>query len=101
MAKISVVQRQLKREKTVKRFAQKRDAIKAQAQELFVSGESAWDVLAQFQKLPRNSSNTRLKRRCNLCGRPHGVYRKFGLCRLCLRKYAMQGFVPGIEKSSW
>jgi len=102
MAKTSVVHRGLKREKTVKQFAKKRSEIKEQLLQAYANGgDEVWDIQLQLQKLPRNASAVRLEKRCHSCGRPHAVYRKFGLCRLCLRKYAMQGLVPGLEKASW
>jgi small subunit ribosomal protein S14 len=54
-----------------------------------------------LQNLPRNAHRTRLCKRCRLCGRPRGVYKKFGMCRSCLRKFAMMGYMPGLEKASW
>ena len=102
MSKTSVVQRELKRERLINRFRKKRVALKEQIRQGFLADDgSAWDALDQLQKMPRNSSRSRLQRRCSCCGRPRAVYRKFGLCRLCLRKFAMQGLVPGVEKSSW
>ncbi len=102
MAKLSVVHRGLKRDKTVKKFCKKRADIKDQLQKAFANGdEGTFDLQLALQKLPRNSAAVRTEKRCQTCGRPHAVYRKFGLCRLCLRKFAMQGFVPGLEKASW
>ncbi len=102
MAKVSMIQRERKREKTVKRFASKAAELKETARQGYKADDgSAWDALEALAKLPRNASRCRLQRRCHSCGRPHAVYRKFGLCRICLRKYAMQGLVPGVEKSSW
>lgn len=101
MAKVSIKQRELKRAKTVRRFAEKRAEIKERARKGYITGEGAWEAMEDLQKLPRNASPARRQHRCNLCGRPHGVYRKFGLCRCCLRKFAMKGFVPGLSKASW
>lgn len=101
MAKKSVKARELKRIVLEKRYRPKRLELKKQAQAAYAKGEIPWEVQQALQALPRNSSATRIKRRCQLCGRPRAVYRKFGLCRLCLRKYAMQGFIPGLVKASW
>ncbi len=101
MAKLSVVHRGLKRQKTVKQFQKKRNELKEQLALAYGAEEGAWEVLQKIQAFPRNASVVRLERRCQVCGRPRGVYRKFGLCRLCLRKYAMQGLVPGLHKASW
>ena len=65
------------------------------------SDEEKWDAQVQLQKLPRDASPVRQRRRCQITGRPHGVYRKFGLCRNKLREAAMRGDVPGLVKSSW
>lgn len=101
MAKNSVVQRELKRNKILKRFSEKRAQLKEAVRKAGLTGEGIWEALQALQKLPVNASPVRFKRRCSCCGRPRGVYRKFGICRLCLRKHAMQGLVPGVEKSSW
>ncbi len=58
-------------------------------------------ALLRLQKRPRNDSQTRVRRRCESCGRPRGTYRRFGLCRMCLRKAVMRGDVPGMRKASW
>lgn len=101
MAKTSMIERERKRELVVKRFAKKRAAIKARISEAGVSPEERWEAQAQLQKLPRDSSPVRLRNRCQLTGRPHGYYRKFGLGRNKLREAAMRGDVPGLVKSSW
>lgn len=101
MAKKSMVARENKRAKTVARFAAKRAALKAVLRDVNASDEEKWEAQVKLQKLPRNASPVRQQRRCQLTGRPHGVYRKFGLCRNKLREAAMRGDVPGLVKSSW
>lgn len=101
MAKTSVTERNKKRENLVAKYRERKDALQALAHAAYVNGEIPWDVYKKMQSLPRNAHSTRIKKRCRLCGRPHGVFRRFGMCRLCLRKYAMLGYVPGVVKSSW
>lgn len=100
MAKKSVIVRGKKREELVKKYAAKRAAL----QSAIKKADSLEESLIQQEKqrqLPRDSSSTRVTRRCGQCGRPRGVYRKFGLCRICLRNALMQGNVPGGRKASW
>ena len=82
-----------------------REAKRAQLKEVIAhvntSDAERWEAQIALQKLPRNASPVRQQRRCQLTGRPHGVYRKFGLCRNKLREAAMRGDVPGLVKSSW
>ena len=101
MAKVSMINREKKREKMVKKYAAKRAALKAQIRDLNLPDEERWEAQIALQKLPRDASPVRQQRRCQLTGRPHGVYRKFGLCRDKLREAAMRGDVPGLVKSSW
>jgi small subunit ribosomal protein S14 len=101
MAKTSMVQREIKRTKLVAKYAQKRAAIKAVIANEDSTAEERWEAQLQLQKLPRDSSPSRQRRRCQVTGRPHGVYRKFGLCRNKLREAAMRGDVPGLVKASW
>jgi len=101
MAKKSMIAREKKRTQTVARFAAKRAALKAILGDAQASDEERWDAQVKLQKLPRDSSPVRQQRRCQITGRPHGVYRKFGLCRNKLREAAMRGDVPGLVKSSW
>lgn len=101
MAKTSMIEREKKRAKTVKRYAAKRAELKAKIVDQNLSEEERWEAQIKFQQLPRDASPSRQQRRCNLTGRPHGVYRKFGLCRNKLREAAMRGDVPGLVKSSW
>lgn len=101
MAKTSMVQREIKRAKLVAKYADKRAAIKAIISNVESTPEERWEAQLQLQKLPRDSSASRQRRRCQITGRPHGVYRKFGLCRHKLREAAMRGDVPGLVKASW
>lgn len=101
MAKVSMVNRELKRQKTAKKYAAKRAALKEIIKSPETSDDEKWEAQLKLQKLPRNASPTRQVRRCNLTGRPHAVYRRFGLSRNKLREAAMRGDVPGLVKSSW
>ena len=101
MAKVSMIEREHKRSKTVAKFAEKRAQLKAIISNVNASDEERWDAQVKFQKLPRDASPVRQRNRCRITGRPHGVYRKFGLCRNKLRESAMRGEIPGLVKSSW
>lgn len=101
MAKQSMIAREAKREKTVAKFAAKREKLKAILKDVNASEDEKWDAQVALQKLPRDASPVRQQRRCKLTGRPHAVYRKFGLSRIKLREAAMRGDVPGLVKSSW
>lgn len=101
MAKVSMKEREKKRERVVARFAAKRAALKAVIADRNATDDERWDAQTALQKLPRNASPVRLQRRCGQTGRPRGVYRKFGLGRNKLREAAMRGDVPGLVKASW
>ena len=101
MAKVSMVQREKKRQKTVAKYAAKRAELKALILDPNTSEEDRWEAQQKFQKLPRNASPSRLRNSCRVTGRPQGYLRKFGLCRNKLREAAMRGDVPGLTKSSW
>ena len=101
MAKNSMVEREKKRAKTVAKYAAKRAALKAIINDRSASDEDKWDAQIKLQKLPRDASPVRQQRRCGITGRPHAVYRKFGLARNKLREAAMRGDVPGLVKASW
>ncbi len=101
MAKVSMVEREKKRAKTVNKYAAKRAELKAIISNVNASDEERWEAQVKLQQLPRNASPVRQRRRCQVTGRPHGVYRKFGLCRNKLREAAMRGDVPGLVKASW
>ncbi len=101
MAKKSMVNRDLKRTKLVKKYAATRDALKEIISSQTASYEEKLDASEKLQKLPRDSSPSRQRTRCALSGRPRGVYRKFGLGRNKLREATMRGDVPGLRKASW
>lgn len=101
MAKLSMINRELKREKLVNKYATKRAELKAIIASPNSSEDEVWDAQVALQKLPRDASPVRKQRRCQVTGRPHAVYRKFGLCRNQLREAAMRGDVPGLKKASW
>jgi small subunit ribosomal protein S14 len=101
MAKLSLINRQLKREKLVAKVAKKRAALVAIVDNSRMSDEDRYEARLKIQALPRNANPTRLRNRCALTGRPRGVFRKFGLGRNKLREYAMRGEIPGIVKASW
>jgi small subunit ribosomal protein S14 len=101
MAKKSMIAREAKRMKTVKKYAAKRAALKAIINNKESSPEEVEEAVMKLQKLPRNASPSRIQRRCRETGRPHAVYRKFGLCRNKLREHMMRGEVPGLVKASW
>ncbi len=101
MAKKSMIARESKRARMVAKYAQKRAALKAIIADVNASDEEKWDAQVALQKLPRDASPVRQQRRCQITGRPHAVYRKFGLCRNKLREAAMRGDVPGLVKASW
>ncbi len=101
MAKNSMVNRELKRVRLVKKYAVKRAELKAIIKDLSVSDEERKIARDKLNKMPRDGSASRLRNRCKLTGRPHGFYRKFGLGRNKLREAAMRGDVPGLVKASW
>tara|TARA_A100001037_G_C14787655_1_gene473197 strand:- start:135 stop:425 length:291 start_codon:yes stop_codon:yes gene_type:complete len=96
-----MVEREKKRAKIVAKYAKKRAALKETIGNRNASDEERWEAQIGLQKLPRNASPVRRQRRCGLTGRPHGVYRKFGLGRNKLREAAMRGDIPGLVKASW
>lgn len=101
MAKVSMIYREHKRKKEVKRQAGKREQLKKIIADPKSSDEAKREAVVKLNKLPRNGSPIRLRNRCALTGRPHGYYRKFGLSRNKLREAAMRGDVPGLVKASW
>ncbi|WP_257253590.1 30S ribosomal protein S14 [Endozoicomonas sp. SESOKO3] len=101
MAKVSMKQREFKRQRTVAKFAEKRAALKAIIVSPNSSEDEKWDAQIALQKQPRDASSSRLRNRCRVTGRPHGYLRKFGLSRIKLREAAMRGDVPGLVKASW
>lgn len=101
MAKKSMIARENKRSKAVAKYAAKRAELKAVISNPESTEEQQWEAQVKLQKLPRDASPVRQQRRCRITGRPHAVYRKFGLCRNKLREAAMRGDVPGLVKASW
>jgi small subunit ribosomal protein S14 len=101
MAKKSMIQRELKRQKLVMKYAVKREALKKQINDESTSLKKRLVLHRKLQELPRNSSSVRLHNRCLVTGRPKGFFRDFGLSRHVLREMAHQGLLPGVQKSSW
>lgn len=101
MAKVSMKQREKKRTCLVKKYAAKRADLRVVLNDQDASFEEKMDAQKKLQMLPRDSSAARQRNRCRITGRPHGVYRKFGLCRNKLREAAMRGDIPGLVKASW
>lgn len=101
MAKVSLINREAKRVRIVKKYAHKRAGLKKILRSVNTSEEERVKARLKLQSLPRNASPCRVRNRCRLTGRPHGFYRKFGLSRNKLREAAMLGFIPGLVKSSW
>nr|ALO21090.1 ribosomal protein S14 [Lobochlamys segnis] len=100
MAKKSMIQRELKRQRLVMRYAKKREMLKEQIKQTsFLKQKLA--LHRTLQQLPRNSAPVRLHNRCMVTGRPKGFFRDFGLSRHVLREMALEGFLPGVKKSSW
>ena len=101
MAKSSMINRNRKRVRLVQKYEKKRAELKS----IIVGTDSSYDekeeARVKLQKLPRDSSKSRIRNRCSLTGRPHGYYRKFGLSRNELRRLAMEGHIPGLVKASW
>jgi small subunit ribosomal protein S14 len=101
MAKKSMMQRELKREKLVAKYAKKRAELKAIIRNVNSTDDERRAAQAKLNAIPRDASPTRQRNRCSITGRPHGVYRKFGLGRNKLREGAMKGEIPGLTKASW
>jgi small subunit ribosomal protein S14 len=101
MAKVSLKQREDKREKLVAKYAKKYAELKAVIDDFKRSEEERYAARLELQKLPRNANPTRLRNRCGLTGRPRGTFRKFGLARSKIRDLAFKGDIPGVVKASW
>ncbi len=101
MAKLSMINREIKRAALAQKYAGKRAAYEAVIADSSKSDEERYGARLGLQALPRNSNVTRQRRRCAVTGRPRGVFRKFGLGRIKLREMAMRGEVPGMTKASW
>ncbi len=101
MAKLSMIAREDKRAKLAAKYFEKRAALKAIIADVNASDEARWEAVLKLQQLPRDSSPSRQRNRCNITGRPHGYLRKFGLCRIKVREHMMKGEIPGLKKASW
>jgi small subunit ribosomal protein S14 len=101
MAKKSMIARENRRARAVKKYAVKRAELKAIINNQAAADEDRYQAQLKLQALPRDSSPVRGRNRCRITGRPHGYYRKFGLSRNMLREAAMRGDVPGLVKASW
>jgi small subunit ribosomal protein S14 len=101
MAKTSMIERQTRRLRTVKRYAAKRKELRSIIKSPTASDDERQKAQAKLQALPRDASPVRLRNRCAITGRPHGYYRKFGLGRNKLRESTMRGEIPGLSKASW
>ena len=101
MAKKSMVAREHKRTRLIEKYVEKRAQYKAVLMDQNAGFDEKMEAQKQLQSLPRDSSRSRGRNRCRITGRPHGVFRKFGLCRNKLREAAMRGDIPGLVKASW
>tara|TARA_B100000809_G_C14613316_1_gene342016 strand:+ start:118 stop:423 length:306 start_codon:yes stop_codon:yes gene_type:complete len=101
MAKTSSIQRNLKRIRLVKKFAKKRENLKKIIKNKKLPLTERFEAQLKLAKIPRNSSKTRIRNRCEITGRPRGVYRKLKISRIALRDLASKGKIPGMTKSSW
>lgn len=101
MAKQSAIQKNLKRQRLVARYAAKRARLKGLAEDQSLSPEDRFAARLKLAQMPRNSSKTRVRNRCEITGRPRGYYRKLRMSRIALRDMASRGQVPGMVKSSW
>ena len=101
MAKKSMIERELRRRRKVKRYAAKRAELRKTIRDPRASLETRQAAMDKLHALPRDASPVRLRNRCQITGRPKGFYRKFGLGRNKLRESAMRGEIPGLTKASW
>jgi small subunit ribosomal protein S14 len=101
MAKLSLKQRELKREKLVEKYSRKYAELQAIARDAKRSDDERYAARLELQRLPRNANPSRLRNRCEITGRPRGTFRKFGLGRSKIRELAFKGDIPGIVKASW
>ena len=101
MAKTSSIEKNLRRINLVSKFSKKREALKKIIKNRKLTLDERFKAQLKLAKLPRNSSKTRIRNRCEITGRPHGVYRKLKISRIALRELASKGRIPGMTKSSW
>ena len=101
MAKTSAIQKNLKRMRLVKKFSKKRELLKKIIKNKKLPLTERFEAQLKLAKVPRNSAKIRIRNRCEITGRPHGVYRKLRISRIALRDMASSGKIPGITKSSW
>ncbi|MBL4603059.1 MAG: 30S ribosomal protein S14 [Emcibacteraceae bacterium] len=101
MAKVSAVNKNLKRIRLVAKYAEKRAVLKAAAKDPNLSFDEQFEARLKLSTLPRDSSKSRVRNRCEVTGRPRGYYRKFKMSRVSLRHLASHGYLPGVVKSSW
>ncbi len=101
MAKLALINREEKRRALVAQYAKKREALMAVINDVSLSDAERYEARLKLQQLPRNASPSRLRNRCQLTGRPRGVFRKFGMCRNKIRELAFDGQIPGVVKASW
>ena len=101
MAKTALIERELKREQLVAKYAKKHAELKAIANDAKRSDEERAQARLALQKLPRNANPTRQRNRCEITGRPRGTFRQFGLARAKVRELAFEGQIPGVTKASW
>ncbi|MFO7276384.1 MAG: 30S ribosomal protein S14 [Pseudomonadota bacterium] len=101
MAKTNMIERERRRARIVKKYAAKRAQLKELIRNPKTSPEERAAAQVKLQKLPRDANPIRLRNRCQITGRPRGVYRKFGLARTKIREVAMRGEIPGLTKASW
>ena len=101
MAKTSAIQKNLKRMRLVKKYAKKRAALKKIIKNKKLELSERFAAQLKLNKLPKNSAKIRIRNRCEVSGRPHGVYRKLKISRIALRQLGLQGKIPGLVKSSW
>tara|TARA_Y100000816_G_C26006522_1_gene526056 strand:+ start:584 stop:889 length:306 start_codon:yes stop_codon:yes gene_type:complete len=101
MAKLSAINKNNKRKKLSERFFKKRKKLKEIIMNKKLSLEERFKAQQKLSKMPRNSAKNRVMNRCQITGRPHGVYRKLKISRIALRKLSLEGKIPGMVKSSW
>jgi small subunit ribosomal protein S14 len=101
MAKLSLINREVKRANLAAKYAAKRSSLKAVVADQSKGEEERYAARLELQQLPRNANPTRQRNRCAVTGRPRGTFRKFGLARIKIREAAMRGEIPGVVKASW